>query len=64
MKLTIEVEPKEAAEFLAAFARASHVSCQLAEEQLVENIFRSMMPQKEKENKTKTEEVPAGGYFQ
>ena len=63
MKVTIEAEPKEAAEFLSEFARLSHAHCQLGEERLATSIIQSMIPEKEKKKIT-TEEVPAGGYFQ
>lgn len=63
MKVSIKADPKELAEFLAEFAICSHTQCQLAEERLVEQILQHLVPKKDT-TKIKTEEVPAGGYFQ
>lgn len=63
MKISIKADPKELAEFLTEFAIRSHTQCQLAEQQLAEQILQGLIPKK-KETDIKTEEVPAGGYFQ
>ena len=63
MKIVIEAESKEIAEFLSEYARSSHASCRMMEEKIAESILESLIPKKGKKEIT-TEEVPSGGYFQ
>lgn len=62
MKIHIELEPEELAQFLSAYAISSHTYYRANEEKLVEMMLNASGALNNKD-KPDTKEVPIGGYF-
>ena len=63
MKITMDANPKEIAEFLIEFANASHKSYQVAEERIGNILMSGLAKLGKKEENITNEEVPIGGNF-